>query len=110
VLYYPVIDTSPEGYGSQAIGERWPELSPLHHVQAGLPPTIVFHGTGDTVTPYVGAKSFCKAMHDSGNYCKLYTNKGGIHGYMMFDEKFYKHAIKKTTSFLKRCGFVNSCG
>lgn len=52
VLYYPVIDTSTEGYGNKTIGSRWQELSPLHQIKSGLPPTIVFHGTGDTVTPY----------------------------------------------------------
>ncbi len=29
----PVIDTSAEGYGQGKIGERWRELSPLHHVK-----------------------------------------------------------------------------
>jgi acetyl esterase/lipase len=52
VLLSPVIDTSKEGYGNSKIGERWQELSPTHQVRSGMPPTIIFHGTGDATTPY----------------------------------------------------------
>ena len=106
VLYYPVIDTSPEGYGNKTIGPRWRELSPLHQVRAGLPPTIIFHGTGDTVTPYQGAKAFQEAMQKAGNRCELVSNEGGIHGYMMFEKKFYQEAMKKTALFLKSLKYL----
>ena len=58
VLYYPVIDTSAAGYGQQKIGPRWREISPVDQVRAGLPPTILFHGTADTVTPYSARRHF----------------------------------------------------
>src|SRR5439155_382516 len=58
VLLFPVIDTSKEGYGNAKIGERWKELSPAHNVRSGLPPTIIFHGTGDTTCPFKGAQMF----------------------------------------------------
>ncbi|WP_298351089.1 alpha/beta hydrolase [Runella sp.] len=105
VLYYPVIDTSPEGYGNKVIGEHWQKISPLHQVRAGLPPTIIFHGTGDTVTPYQGAKAFCDTMLNTGNRCELYSNEGRIHGYMMFEKKFYQEAMMKTSVFLKSLNF-----
>ena len=107
VLFYPVIDTSPEGYGNKVIGEHWQKISPLHQVRSGLPPTIIFHGTGDSVTPYQGAKVFCDTMLNAGNRCELYSNQGGIHGYMMFEKNFYKEAIKKTSVFLKSLKFEN---
>jgi acetyl esterase/lipase len=47
-LYSAVLDTSEQGYGKDTIGERWEELSPLRHVRAGLPPTLVLHGIRDT--------------------------------------------------------------
>ncbi len=58
VLYYPVIDTSVHGYGQKKIGPRWREISPVHHVKSGLPPTILFHGTADTVTPAYSPETF----------------------------------------------------
>ena len=45
VLYYPVIDTSKDGYGQKTIGDRWRDLSPVDHVKPNLPPTLLLHGT-----------------------------------------------------------------
>ncbi len=100
VLLFPVIDTSKAGYGQKKIGERWKELSPVHHVSGKLPPTIVFHGTGDTVTPFAGAKAFHEAMLQQGNHCELVINKGGRHGYLMFNKQLYLDTLKRTEKFL----------
>lgn len=108
ILLFPVIDTSPEGYGNAKIGERWRELSPVHHVRAGLPPTLVFHGTGDTVTPFAGAKAFHEAMLAAGNRCELDVNEGGKHGYLMFDEALYEDALAKSAAFLGTLGLAGS--
>ncbi|MBC8351335.1 MAG: alpha/beta hydrolase [Planctomycetes bacterium] len=47
------------------------ELSPYHHMKAGVPPTIIFHGKGDTKVPYKTAKQFTSAMKKVGNRCEL---------------------------------------
>lgn len=107
VLLFPVIDTSKEGYGNAKIGERWQELSPAHNVRAGLPPTLIFHGTGDTVTPFVGAKTFHEAMLKAGNRCELDVNEGGVHGYLMRDKLLFDDTMKKTDAFLKSLGLLN---
>ena len=100
VLYYPVIDTSKKGYGQKKIGDRWKELSPVHNVKQGLPPTILFHGTGDTVTPFAGAVEFQRRMKAAGNHCELIRHEGGAHGYLIFDLKLYEQTIKRTKQFL----------
>lgn len=101
VLLFPVIDTSKEGYGQAKIGDRWQELSPVHHVRAGLPPTITFHGTGDTVTPFAGAKAFHEAMLKAGNRSELVINDGGAHGYLMRDRALLDDTFKRSDAFLK---------
>lgn len=106
VLYYPVIDTSKEGYGQQKIGPRWKELSPAHQVKAGVPPTILFQGTADTVTPCAGARSFQKEMELHGNQSELITHEGGNHGYLIFDLKLFEETMQRTESFLKKNGFL----
>jgi acetyl esterase/lipase len=106
ILLFPVIDTSAEGYGQAKIGERWRELSPVHHVRAGLPPTLTFHGTGDTVTPFAGAKGFHEAMLAAGNKSVLDVNEGGKHGYLMFEESLYEDTLTKAAAFLTRHGFL----
>ncbi len=102
VLFYPVIDTSVEGYGNAKIGDRWKELSPVHNVRPGLPPTLVFHGTGDTTTPFKGAKRFQDEMRQAGNHCELEVNEGGAHGYLLLERAVYEEALAKTEAFLKR--------
>jgi acetyl esterase len=106
VLLFPVIDTSKEGYGQAKIGEHWQELSPVHHVRAGLPPTLTFHGTGDTVTPFAGAKTFHEAMLKAGNRSELDINEGGVHGYLMRDKALFDDTMKKTDAFLKSLGLL----
>ncbi|WP_425616831.1 alpha/beta hydrolase [Anatilimnocola sp. NA78] len=101
VLLYPVIDTSKQGYGNAKCGERWQEISPVHQVRKDLPPTIVFHGTGDTVTPFAGAKAFDEAMRKAGNRCELVVNEGGKHGYLMFEDRLYRETLAKSEEFLK---------
>lgn len=104
VLYYPVIDTSENGYGQRKIGDRWQELSPVDRVKAGLPPTILFHGTGDTVTPFSGAQRFHERMQEVGNVCELVTHDGGRHGYLIFDLDLYAQTMDRTGQFLKTNG------
>lgn len=106
VLYFPVIDTSAEGYGAAKIGTRWRELSPLHHVRPGVPPTLILHGTGDTVTPFKGAQAFHEAMLKAGNRCELVTTAGAAHGYLMRDRAMYEEALKRTEMFLTTLGFL----
>jgi acetyl esterase/lipase len=106
VLLFPVIDTSTAGYGNAKIGQRWRELSPVHHVSKNLPPTIVFHGTGDTVTPFAGAKAFHEAMLAAGNRCELVVNEGGRHGYLMFDRQLYLDTLAKADAFLASLGML----
>lgn len=108
VLYFPVIDTSKDGYGQAKIGERWQELSPVHNVRPGLPPTLVFHGTGDTVTPFKGAELFLAAMKRAGNRCELDVNQGGVHGYLMTTRELYEDTLTKTEQFLREVGMIEA--
>jgi dipeptidyl aminopeptidase/acylaminoacyl peptidase len=102
-----VIDTSKEGYGNAKIGERWKELSPAHQVRAGLPPTITFHGTGDTVCPFKGAQLFHDAMLQAGNRSELVVNEGGVHGYVMRTQPLFEECLKKADAFLRSLGLLD---
>lgn len=45
VLFNPVIDNGPGGYGFDRVGEQYKNFSPLHNIRTGAPPTILFLGT-----------------------------------------------------------------
>jgi acetyl esterase/lipase len=102
VLYFPVIDTSKEGYGNAKCGEHWQELSPLLRVKPGVPPTLILHGTADNTCPFKGAKAFDEAMHKAGNRCELIPHEGGQHGFLMPSHglKFFNEAMQQTEDFL----------
>lgn len=106
VLYYPVIDTSAEGYGNKLIGARWQELSPADQVKPGVPPTLILHGSGDKTTPFKGALKFQAAMLKAGNRCELTVNEGGPHGYLMFDGALFNDALIQTELFLQSLGWL----
>jgi len=106
VLLNPVIDTSDIGFGKNRIGERWKELSPVHHVKANLPPTIIFHATGDQVVPYIGAKNFHEASLKLGNQSELVNYEGGWHGYFIFDLNLYDATVSRIETYLKSQNFL----
>ena len=108
VLLYPVIDTSKEGYGTSKIGTRWQEISPVHQVRPGLPPTITFHGTADTVTPFKGAKAFHEAMLQAKNRSELVVHEGGRHGYLIFERALFDETLQKTETFLTSLGLLKA--
>jgi acetyl esterase/lipase len=108
VLYYPVIDTSADGYGNARCGEAWQTISPLHRVKSGTPPTLQFHGTGDTVTPFIGAERFRDAMTAEGNHCELVVHPGGVHGYFNYDLDLFTQTMNKTAQFLVEQGLLET--
>lgn len=104
VLFYPVIDTGPAGYGNQLVGENWKTISPVDRVVRGLPPTLLLHGDRDTVTPYAGAKLFHERMIAAGNACELITGKGG-HGYFTYEQASLDQALAQVDRWLKEQGY-----
>jgi acetyl esterase/lipase len=103
----PVIDTSADGYGQQKIGKRWRALSPLHHVKRGLPPTLICHGTEDTVTPYVGAARFVELSKAAGNDCRIFTFEGGRHGWFIFNLDHYAALLRVMDDYLREHDFIS---
>lgn len=107
ILYYPVVDTSEGGYGKEKIGERWRELSPVDQVKPNLPPTLLLHGTADTVTPFAGALRFDTRMREAQNACELIAHPGGRHGYFIFDMQLFVQAMAQSADFIRKHGMLD---
>jgi len=59
VLFNPVFDNGPpNGYGYDRVGERYREISPIHNIGKGAPPTIVFLGTEDELIPVATGRKY----------------------------------------------------
>lgn len=77
VLLWPVTDTTVTGFGKgKPFGgdaARAAALSVTDRMPAGMPPTIVFHGTKDNVVEYGNSVAFVMKMDAAGNTCSLIT-------------------------------------
>ena len=85
-------------------------LSPYHHVKAGGPPTIIFHGKGDTTVPYKSAKQFAEAMTNSGNRCQLVGYEDQPHGFFNYgrsENKYFNATLASLDEFLVSLGYLD---
>ena len=85
------------------LGDRAMEISPIHHVNPGAPPTIIFHGTGDTTVPFEQAARFCEEMKKQGNRCEVVPFEGRPHAFFNYgrgDNTDYRETLRKTDEFL----------
>ncbi len=102
ILFNPVIDNGPAGYGYERIGVSFKDFSPLHNIRKNLPSTIFFLGTKDPLIPTETGDYFKKSMERTGNYCELYLYEDRVHGFFnhWFPED-YEDTLEKTVTFLQ---------
>mgnify|MGYP002626215340 CR=1 FL=1 len=105
VLFNPVIDTGPKGYGYDRLKERYKEISPVEHVTKATPPTILFQGDADTTTPVSGARTFAERMKKLDRRCELVEFPGAKHGFFNRGEAFEK-TLAATDRFLTSLGYL----
>ncbi len=109
VLYYPVIDNGPGGYGSDNIKKRYLEISPLHNIDRDAPPTLFILGTKDPLIPVKTAEAFRNKMEENGVPCELHLFEGAGHPIFFYVKELTAdfYAIRKLTDdFLSKHGYL----
>lgn len=108
VLFNPVVDTGKKGYGREKMGGREFELSPVHHITASVPTTLIMHGMADKTVPYENAVRFNYLMKQQGNKSVLVAYKKQEHGFFNYSKspKYFKKTLSKTESFLEEYGLL----
>jgi len=108
ILFNPVIDTTMRGYGAEKLGTRALDASPAHHVVAGVPPTLIFHGTADTTVPFENVTRFCTLMQEHGNECELVPYEGKTHGFFNYDRDraVFEDTMRRAETFLRKLGYL----
>ncbi|MBC8011797.1 MAG: prolyl oligopeptidase family serine peptidase, partial [Burkholderiales bacterium] len=115
VLINPVSDTKEGGYGgpkrfsnkpARALAASVPDQMPEK-----MPPTLIFHATGDTTVPYANSVALRDKLVATGNRCELVTFEGLGHAY--YSSKFgapgkaaYSKTNDDTRAFLASLGLV----
>jgi len=107
VLYNPVIDNGPGGYGYERIGDEYKSFSPLHNITKRAPPTIFFLGTNDRHVPVETAEYYSKVMEKVGSACTLKLYEGQGHGFFNYENfEYYKLTVFETDKFLQSLGYL----
>ncbi|MBL9137943.1 MAG: alpha/beta hydrolase [Verrucomicrobiales bacterium] len=109
-IFYPVTDLLNLGKSTENLGDGGPpksfvkafgpqstnlavwkvigrETSPLHFVNSNLPPTLIYHGDADTLTPLEQSEWFQSKARSMGRNVEIVVHPGGKHGWltMVFD-------------------------
>jgi acetyl esterase/lipase len=107
VLFSAVSDTSPlQGYTPKRFGDDAIALSPLHQLDAKMPPVLMFHGDADQTVPYAQAVALHAKLVASGNPCEFVTVPGGRHNIGEPDASWREKSRALVVDFLRRQGLV----
>lgn len=105
VLFNPVFDNGPDGYGYDRVKEYWHEFSPMNHIDKEVPPTLVMLGTKDQLIPVATAEKYKTLMEQAGVRCDLRLYVGEPHGF--FNQSKYTETLRDAEEFLISLGFLD---
>ena len=109
MLFNPVYDNSPNGYGHSRVKDVYPQISPMHNIKKDTPPTIVFLGTRDSLIPVATANEYKKRMEAVGSRCDLHLYEGQPHGFFNYNkQKYYLDTVEKMDAFLVSLNYVKA--
>ncbi len=108
LLFNPVYDNGPEGYGHERAKEWFPAISPAHNISKDDPPTIVFFGSKDALVPVSTAKKFDVDLKAVGVKSEVWIYEGQPHGF--FNESkspaSFMDTVLKMDAFLVSLGWL----
>jgi len=107
ILFNPVIDNGPEGYGYDRVQAYWKRFSPIEHLKGNLPPALILLGTRDRLIPVVTARKFQQHYQETGAECNLVLYEGEPHGF--FNQDKYSETLKEVRKFLIELGYLDLC-
>lgn len=113
VLLYPVLDTALSGYRFDSHGIKAREISPLAHVSAPVPPTMVLVGDQDKILPVATAKLFQSRVRAAGGRCELFVYPGAGHPiwpYRSGESEVSRDIDGKVDAFLHEIGWIEPVG
>lgn len=109
LLFNPVFDNGPGGWGGKRIGDRYLEFSPAHNITAATPPAIVFLGDNDSLVPVATLNAFKAKMKTAGTRCDTLVFAGMPHGFFnhgKYENKPYVETVIAADRFLISLGWL----
>lgn len=105
ILFNPVIDNGPGGYGYERIGDKYLKFSPMHNIVKGSPPTIIFLGENDELIPTATMMNYKKKMEQVGSRCDLFIYPSQKHGFFN-NPKYKNNTLYEADAFLTSIGIL----
>ena len=108
LLFNPVIDNGPNGYGYERVGEQYSVFSPIHNVKKNFPPTLFLTGSKDHLLPVSTVVSFGEKVDSVGGRCTIILYPGAEHGFYNLNKSVYyfKNTLGQFVQFLSEIGYV----
>ena len=108
VLFNPVYDNGPKGYGHSRVADRYKDISPIHNIRKGIPPAIVFLGDQDKLIPVSTAEKYKALMEKVGSRSDLHIYAGQPHGFFNLGKKgnYYEKTVLEMDKFLISLGWL----
>jgi acetyl esterase len=109
LLYNPVLDNGPGGWGTARVGDRYPEFSPAHNVTRDDPPAVMFLGSKDALIPVATLEKFAAEMKRAGVRADLHVYEGQAHGFFnrgRDTNRYYTLTVIETDKFLSSLGWL----
>ncbi len=104
VLFNPVFDNGPNGFGYHRVKDYWQQFSPLHNINEETPPTIGFFGEKDALISLDSVQSYQQRMKEVGVEFETHIYKGQHHGF--FNKAKYQETLLAMTDFLQKLGYI----
>ena len=110
VLFNPAVklDFERARAGAAKEGRKLEDLlrvSPFHHLKAGHPPTVIFHGDADTTVPIESVQAYAAKVKELGGECEVVVTAGQGHAFFN-KEPFVWETLARAEGFLRDRGFV----
>ncbi len=109
VLFNPVYDNGPNGWGYKRTGKRYEEFSPFHNITKDDAPNIVFLGSKDKHLPVATAEAFQKSCKTLGVKSDLHIYEGQLHGFFHYrngNNKYYDLTVAEMDKFFRELGWI----
>lgn len=109
ILFNPVFDNGPRGWGTKRVGDRYKEFSPAHNITKDTPPAIVFLGDQDALVPVSTLRAFQQKMENAGQLCETMVFAGMPHGFFNHGRNGnapYIKTVRAADAFLNRLGWL----
>jgi acetyl esterase len=101
ILFEPVVDNGPGGYGHALVRDDWEAFSPIHNIADEHPDTLILVGDSDPLIPVPTAELYCQRVQAAGGRCSVEVFKDAGHAWFNYDPAGFSGTLAKALSTLQ---------